>query len=190
MSRASVHVHARLLCPVFQPLSTSWCQTVRSTTMPAVTSLQTGSCWRSSSRAASEVSQTRAYWPSTLWLHTTWERCSTPRDSVQWSLGFSSDVLVFFLVAINFHSDVQIWTCLGLVVMFSSPSTGPNAISVSLSPMGCYVMVGLASRRILLHPTTDHMVAQVFRLQQPHGGETSIRVRRGMTCTASHQSER
>lgn len=43
--------------------------------------------------------------------------------------------------------------------------------------MGCYVMVGLASRRILLHPSTDHMVAQVFRLQQPHGGETSIRVR-------------
>ncbi|KAM9753210.1 activating molecule in BECN1-regulated autophagy protein 1B isoform 2-T2 [Menidia menidia] len=53
---------------------------------------------------------------------------------------------------------------------------GPNAISVSLSPMGCYVMVGLASRRILLHPTTDHMVAQVFRLQQPHGGETSMRM--------------
>ncbi|XP_077367731.1 activating molecule in BECN1-regulated autophagy protein 1B-like isoform X2 [Festucalex cinctus] len=53
---------------------------------------------------------------------------------------------------------------------------GPNAISVSLSPLGCYVMVGLASRRILLHPTTDHMVAQVFRLQQPHGGETSIRM--------------
>uniref|UniRef100_A0A674D4J6 Autophagy/beclin-1 regulator 1b n=1 Tax=Salmo trutta TaxID=8032 RepID=A0A674D4J6_SALTR len=53
---------------------------------------------------------------------------------------------------------------------------GPNAISVSLSPMGCYVMVGLASRRILLHPSTDHMVAQVFRLQQPHGGETSIRM--------------
>ncbi|XP_037109380.1 activating molecule in BECN1-regulated autophagy protein 1b isoform X1 [Syngnathus acus] len=52
---------------------------------------------------------------------------------------------------------------------------GLNAISVSLSPLGCYVMVGLASRRILLHPTTDHMVAQVFRLQQPHGGETSIR---------------
>lgn len=57
------------------------------------------------------------------------------------------------------------------------PPAGPNAISVSLSPMGCYVMVGLASRRILLHPTTDHMVAQVFRLQQPHGGETSMRVR-------------
>ncbi|XP_041965265.1 activating molecule in BECN1-regulated autophagy protein 1b isoform X1 [Alosa sapidissima] len=53
---------------------------------------------------------------------------------------------------------------------------GPNAISVSLSPMGCYVMVGLASRRILLHPATDHMVAQVFRLQQPHGGEASIRM--------------
>uniref|UniRef100_A0A3B3WUS4 Uncharacterized protein n=1 Tax=Poecilia mexicana TaxID=48701 RepID=A0A3B3WUS4_9TELE len=53
---------------------------------------------------------------------------------------------------------------------------GPNAISVSLSPMGFYVMVGLASRRILLHPSTDHMVAQVFRLQQPHGGETSMRM--------------
>lgn len=53
---------------------------------------------------------------------------------------------------------------------------GPNAISVSLSPMGRYVMVGLASRRILLHPSTEHMVAQVFRLQQPHGGETSMRV--------------
>nr|XP_015820568.2 activating molecule in BECN1-regulated autophagy protein 1B isoform X2 [Nothobranchius furzeri] len=55
-------------------------------------------------------------------------------------------------------------------------SSGPNAISVSLSPLGCYVMVGLASRRILLHPSTDHMVAQVFRLQQPHGGETSMRM--------------
>ncbi|XP_041053387.1 activating molecule in BECN1-regulated autophagy protein 1-like isoform X3 [Carcharodon carcharias] len=54
-------------------------------------------------------------------------------------------------------------------------SNGPNAISVSLSPMGKYVMVGLASRRILLHPSTEHMVAQVFRLQQPHGGETSMR---------------
>lgn len=42
--------------------------------------------------------------------------------------------------------------------------------------MGHYVMVGLASRRILLHHTTDHMVAQVLRLQQPHGGETSMRV--------------
>lgn len=54
-------------------------------------------------------------------------------------------------------------------------SSGPNAISVSLSPMGRYVMVGLASRRILLHPSTEHMVAQVFRLQQAHGGETSMR---------------
>uniref|UniRef100_A0A9J7XFD0 Autophagy/beclin-1 regulator 1a n=1 Tax=Cyprinus carpio carpio TaxID=630221 RepID=A0A9J7XFD0_CYPCA len=59
--------------------------------------------------------------------------------------------------------------------MLYSKRFGPNAISVSLSPMGCYVMVGLASRRILLHQITDHMVAQVFRLQQPHGGETSMR---------------
>lgn len=55
--------------------------------------------------------------------------------------------------------------------------------------MGCYVMVGLASRRILLHPTTDHMVAQVFRLQQPHGGETSIRVRWGTACPGLHEAE-
>ncbi|XP_067258308.1 activating molecule in BECN1-regulated autophagy protein 1A isoform X2 [Chanodichthys erythropterus] len=59
--------------------------------------------------------------------------------------------------------------------MLYSKRFGPNAISVSLSPMGRYVMVGLASRRILLHQITDHMVAQVFRLQQPHGGETSMR---------------
>lgn len=59
---------------------------------------------------------------------------------------------------------------------------GPNAISVSLSPMGRYVMVGLASRRILLHPSTEHMVAQVFRLQQPHGGETSMRVSACVFC--------
>lgn len=59
---------------------------------------------------------------------------------------------------------------------------GPNAISVSLSPMGRYVMVGLASRRILLHPSTEHMVAQVFRLQQPHGGETSMRVSVCVSC--------
>uniref|UniRef100_A0A673LCV0 Activating molecule in BECN1-regulated autophagy protein 1-like n=1 Tax=Sinocyclocheilus rhinocerous TaxID=307959 RepID=A0A673LCV0_9TELE len=59
--------------------------------------------------------------------------------------------------------------------MLYSKRFGPNAISVSLSPMGHYVMVGLASRRILLHQITDHMVAQVFRLQQPHGGETSMR---------------
>lgn len=64
---------------------------------------------------------------------------------------------------------------LGNVSLFFWP-LGPNAISVSLSPMGRYVMVGLASRRILLHPSTEHMVAQVFRLQQAHGGETSMRV--------------
>lgn len=69
---------------------------------------------------------------------------------------------------------------------FTVMSSGPNAISVSLSPMGCYVMVGLASRRILLHPTTDHMVAQVFRLQQPHGGETSMRVSDGV-CVNTEQ---
>lgn len=71
-----------------------------------------------------------------------------------------------------FHGTARI---LRNVTVFCWPS-GPNAISVSLSPMGRYVMVGLASRRILLHPSTEHMVAQVFRLQQAHGGETSMRV--------------
>lgn len=169
-----------LFCSVFQPLSMFWCQTVRSTTMPAVTYLQTVSCWRSSSQAASEVSQMRAYWQSTLWLHTIWERCSTQRDLVHYTL---NRLWHFFLDSVN------VYEFLWLIVMIYFPSTGPNAISVSLSPMGCYVMVGLASRRILLHPTTDHMVAQVFRLQQPHGGETSIRVSRGTTCTASHESQ-
>lgn len=93
-------------------------------------------------------------------------------------LAYINCLTFFYLVSIN------VYKCLWLIVLICFPSTGPNAISVSLSPMGCYVMVGLASRRILLHPTTDHMVAQVFRLQQPHGGETSIRVRQGMTCTA------
>lgn len=148
-----------------QPLSTFWCPTVRSTTMPAATSLQTVSCWLSSFPAASGGSQTRASWPSTLWPLTTWGRCSTPRDSVP-PTGFSGAEKRKFLLMSS---------CVFLrSVAFLS--AGPNAISVSLSPMGCYVMVGLASRRILLHPTTDHMVAQVFRLQQPHGGETSIRV--------------
>lgn len=52
--------------------------------------------------------------------------------------------------------------------------------------MGKYVMVGLASRRILLHPSTEHMVAQVFRLQQPHGGETSMRVSGISVCVCHH----
>uniref|UniRef100_UPI00358E6334 activating molecule in BECN1-regulated autophagy protein 1 isoform X4 n=1 Tax=Myxine glutinosa TaxID=7769 RepID=UPI00358E6334 len=52
---------------------------------------------------------------------------------------------------------------------------GPNAISVSLSPVGRYILVGLASRRIILQPATEHMVAQVFRLQQPHAGDSSMR---------------
>lgn len=68
---------------------------------------------------------------------------------------------------------------MGKMIACYVSSPGPNAISVSLSPMGRYVMVGLASRRILLHPSTEHMVAQVFRLQQPHGGETSMRVSDG-----------
>lgn len=72
---------------------------------------------------------------------------------------------------------------LASVSLFCWPS-GPNAISVSLSPMGRYVMVGLASRRILLHPSTEHMVAQVFRLQQAHGGETSMRVS-VIACTSA-----
>lgn len=129
--------------------------------MPAVIYQRTDSCWPSSFPAASGVLQTRAIWPFTPSRPITWARCFTLRDSV----GVKHALYQSRLTLMRSLSDI-----------FLNHVSGPNAISVSLSPMGCYVMVGLASRRILLHPTTDHMVAQVFRLQQPHGGETSIRV--------------
>lgn len=82
-----------------QPLSTFWCRTVRSTTMPAATSLQTVSCWLSSFPAASGGSQTRASWPSTLWRLTTWGRCSTPRDSVQLTEFYGAEKRKFLLMS-------------------------------------------------------------------------------------------
>ena len=41
---------------------------------------------------------------------------------------------------------------------------GPNAISVSLSPHGGFIMVGLAARRLHWHLTSRQMMAQIFRL--------------------------
>lgn len=41
---------------------------------------------------------------------------------------------------------------------------GPNAISISLSPLNRYIMVGLAARRLHWHLTSRQVVAQIFRL--------------------------
>lgn len=71
-----------ILSCFFQLLWTFWFLTVRSTTMPAVTFQQMGSCWPSSFPAANGVSPTRAIWPFTPSRPITWARCSTPRDSV------------------------------------------------------------------------------------------------------------
>jgi len=45
-----------------------------------------------------------------------------------------------------------------------SKKFGPNAISVSLSPHGGFIMVGLAARRLHWHLTSRQMMAQIFRL--------------------------
>lgn len=115
-----------------------------------------------------------------LWSRVTY--CCLTKKSL------SKDSIVEFIILRNSFCFVIDWHSFCFYVIFplfvSAVNncsvcfvTGPNAISVSLSPMGRYVMVGLASRRILLHQISDHMVAQVFRLQQPHAGETSMRVR-------------
>ncbi|CAH1257127.1 AMBRA1 [Branchiostoma lanceolatum] len=44
-------------------------------------------------------------------------------------------------------------------------SSGPNAISVSISPLGNYVLVGLASRMLHWQLVDKQMVAQVFQLR-------------------------
>lgn len=41
---------------------------------------------------------------------------------------------------------------------------GPNAISISLSPLNRYIMVGLAARRLHWHLSSKQVVAQIFRL--------------------------
>ncbi|XP_071956412.1 activating molecule in BECN1-regulated autophagy protein 1B-like [Antedon mediterranea] len=54
-------------------------------------------------------------------------------------------------------------------------SFGPNAICTSLSPLGTYVVVGLAARRLhCLNQTSRRTMAQVFKMQEPYGGENSL----------------
>lgn len=149
-----------------------------------------GSSWLFLYPAASGAFRMRASSLSTLLRLTTWGRCSTPSDSVSFVYLFKPHLNILArsvkskikkLLLLLFLKISNVWS-----VRCDAVYPGPNAISVSLSPMGCYVMVGLASRRILLHPTTDHMVAQVFRLQQPHGGETSIRASDGVEVSTRH----
>ncbi|KAK7107082.1 pneumococcal serine-rich repeat protein-like [Littorina saxatilis] len=53
-------------------------------------------------------------------------------------------------------------------------SFGPNAISVSLSPSNQYVMVGLASKRMMWIQVTDQLVGQTFKLNKAGAGEYSM----------------
>ncbi|XP_033123838.1 activating molecule in BECN1-regulated autophagy protein 1-like isoform X2 [Anneissia japonica] len=54
-------------------------------------------------------------------------------------------------------------------------SFGPNAICTSISPMGGYVTVGLAARRLhCWHQSSRRMMAQVFRMEEPYAGENSL----------------
>ncbi|XP_013397817.1 activating molecule in BECN1-regulated autophagy protein 1 [Lingula anatina] len=54
-------------------------------------------------------------------------------------------------------------------------SFGPNAISVSVSPLNNYILVGLAAKRLAWVFTEKQVVAQVFKLVQPLGGESSMK---------------
>ena len=53
---------------------------------------------------------------------------------------------------------------------------GPNAISVSISPLNNYVMVGLAARRLQWVFAPKQMVAQIYKLKEVGAGEDSMEV--------------
>lgn len=54
---------------------------------------------------------------------------------------------------------------------------GPNAISVSISPLCNYVLVGLASKKYsLVNFSSKQMVGQVFKLMKQQAGEDSMEV--------------
>ncbi|XP_030844730.1 activating molecule in BECN1-regulated autophagy protein 1 [Strongylocentrotus purpuratus] len=57
-------------------------------------------------------------------------------------------------------------------VLFTK-SFGPNAITVSLSPSGNYILVGLAARR-LQWQMFHGLMADVYQLQKPEAGEDSM----------------
>lgn len=58
---------------------------------------------------------------------------------------------------------------------------GPNAISVSISPLNRYILVGLASRRTIFVSSVQ-LVGQVFRLVKEKAGESSTKVRVCVHC--------
>ncbi|KAH9519395.1 hypothetical protein Btru_075441 [Bulinus truncatus] len=53
-------------------------------------------------------------------------------------------------------------------------SFGPNAISVSISPVNRYVLVGLAAKRFFFSQASQ-MVAQVYKLERQKAGENSMK---------------
>ena len=53
-------------------------------------------------------------------------------------------------------------------------SFGPNVVSVSISPLSNYILVGLASKKLAWVFTPKQMVAQVFKLKNPKAGEDSM----------------
>ena len=54
--------------------------------------------------------------------------------------------------------------------------SGSNAISVSLSPLNNFLMVGLAARRMQWAFTPKQMVAQIYKLKTIGAGEDSMEV--------------
>ncbi|XP_072034917.1 uncharacterized protein [Amphiura filiformis] len=60
-------------------------------------------------------------------------------------------------------------------VMYTK-SFGPNAITVSLSPLGGYVMVGLAARKLHWSASTKQLMAQIFRLARPGTDDSLVHI--------------
>ncbi|KAK3088223.1 hypothetical protein FSP39_016323 [Pinctada imbricata] len=58
--------------------------------------------------------------------------------------------------------------------LFTKSFGSPNAISVSLSPMNNYVMVGLAAKRLSWVFTPNQLVARILKLENKEAGENSM----------------
>lgn len=54
-------------------------------------------------------------------------------------------------------------------------SFGPNAISVSLSPENCYILVGLAAKRLSWVFTPNQLVGQIYKMKEQGAGEMSMK---------------
>ncbi|XP_033645814.1 activating molecule in BECN1-regulated autophagy protein 1-like [Asterias rubens] len=53
-------------------------------------------------------------------------------------------------------------------------SFGPNAITVSISPLSGFVMVGLASRKLHLHMSSKQLIGMIYKLHKEGAGEESL----------------